>query len=441
MQQQNELLDAIEVIVNKAIDDKGTRVTGGKVKSASSGTAVVAVNGVDYSFPYTGTAPTVGSTCRVFIPNGNMSDAFIGAGGGGGGSGTSNYNSLTNKPQINGVTLSGNKASADLGLYGTNNAPPYPVTSVNGKTGDVIIEGGGGTGAVESVNGKTGAVVLTASDVGALPDTTDIPTVNDAILTVQKNGTSVGTFSANASTNKSINITVPTNNNELTNGSGYITESALTPYAKTDDLPTKTSDLINDSGYITSSGAPVQSVNGKTGAVVLSATDVGALSSDTTIPTVNDGTLTIQRNGTTVKTFTANSSTDVTANIEVPTNTNQLTNGAGYITAEQAPVTSVNGKTGDVVVEATLPDNVVIYAPLGEIEATQLINADTLGGHNADYFATATSLNNKLDKSGGTMTGALTLSGAPTANLQAATKKYVDDSIQSAISDTWEASY
>ena len=37
-------------------------------------------------------------------------------GGGGGGSGTSNYNSLSNKPQINGVTLSGNKTAADLGL-------------------------------------------------------------------------------------------------------------------------------------------------------------------------------------------------------------------------------------------------------------------------------------------------------------------------------------
>lgn len=35
----------------------------------------------------------------------------------------------------------------------------------------------------------------------------------------------------------------------------------------------------------------------------------------------------------------------------------------------------------------------------------------------------------KLDKSGGTLTGALTLSGAPTANLHAATKKYVDDAI------------
>lgn len=36
-------------------------------------------------------------------------------------------------------------------------------------------------------------------------------------------------------------------------------------------------------------------------------------------------------------------------------------------------------------------------------------------------------INGKLDKSGGTMTGALTLSGAPASDLQPATKKYVDD--------------
>lgn len=38
-----------------------------------------------------------------------------------------------------------------------------------------------------------------------------------------------------------------------------------------------------------------------------------------TIPTVNNATLTIQKNGTTVQTFTANSSTNKTANITVPT--------------------------------------------------------------------------------------------------------------------------
>ena len=36
--------------------------------------------------------------------------------GGGGGSGTDNYNELSNKPQINSVTLSGNKSLANLGI-------------------------------------------------------------------------------------------------------------------------------------------------------------------------------------------------------------------------------------------------------------------------------------------------------------------------------------
>ena len=47
-----------------------------------------------------------------------------------------------------------------------------------------------------------------------------------------------------------------------------------------------------------------------------------------------------------------------------------------------------------------------------------------------DSYATESEINTKLEnylpKSGGTLTGALTLKGAPTADLQAATKKYVD---------------
>lgn len=105
-----------------------------------------------------------------------------------GGGDLGNYNKLENKPSINSVTLVGNKTLSDFGLYGTGNEPPYPVKSVNSKTGDVV---------------------LSASDVGALPDTTV--------------------------------------------------------------LPTKTSDLTNDSGFITASGAPVQSVDGATGVVTTSA--------------------------------------------------------------------------------------------------------------------------------------------------------------------------
>lgn len=50
-----------------------------------------------------------------------------------------------------------------------------------------------------------------------------------------------------------------------------------------------------------------------------------------TVPTVNNATLTIQKNGTTVNTFTANASSNVTANITVPTAVSELTNDSGYL--------------------------------------------------------------------------------------------------------------
>lgn len=43
-------------------------------------------------------------------------------GGGGGGGGTTNYNQLSNKPQINSITLSGNKSLDDLGIQAKINA-------------------------------------------------------------------------------------------------------------------------------------------------------------------------------------------------------------------------------------------------------------------------------------------------------------------------------
>lgn len=55
------------------------------------------------------------------------------------GSGTTDYDGLQNRPQVNGVTLEGNKTSAELSLYGNGNPPPYPVASVNGETGDVLL--------------------------------------------------------------------------------------------------------------------------------------------------------------------------------------------------------------------------------------------------------------------------------------------------------------
>jgi len=44
--------------------------------------------------------------------------------GGGGGGGTGNYNDLTNKPQIGGVTLQGNKTIAEIGAIGKSSSIP-----------------------------------------------------------------------------------------------------------------------------------------------------------------------------------------------------------------------------------------------------------------------------------------------------------------------------
>ena len=48
---------------------------------------------------------------------GNATKGYVRAhSSGGGGGGTSDYSQLTNKPSINGVTLTGNKTSADLNI-------------------------------------------------------------------------------------------------------------------------------------------------------------------------------------------------------------------------------------------------------------------------------------------------------------------------------------
>lgn len=67
----------------------------------------------------------------------------------------------------------------------------------------VLLDGG----ALKDVNGKD----VHAGVKAAL----GIPAANDAKLTIQKNGAEVGTFSANASADKTVNITVPTEASDI----------------------------------------------------------------------------------------------------------------------------------------------------------------------------------------------------------------------------------
>lgn len=157
-----------------------------------------------------------------------------------------------------------------------------------------------------TINSKalTSDITLTASDVGALPDSTVIPTVNNATLTIQKNGTTVNTFTANASSNVIANITVPTKTSDLTNDDGFIT--GITSSDVTTALGYTPYNSSNPAGY-TSNVGTVTSVN-----------NVSPVSGNVTlsIPTVNNATLTITQGGTTKGTFTANASSNVTIDLD-----------------------------------------------------------------------------------------------------------------------------
>ena len=113
---------------------------------------------------------------------------------------------------------------------------------------------------------RTGNINLTPADIGALPDTTEIPVV-------------------------------PTNISAFENDAGYLTQhQSLTDYPKKTELAT-----------VAKSGS------------------YNDLKNKPTIPSVGNGTLTIQKNGTSAGTFTANATTDKTINIIVPTKVSELT--------------------------------------------------------------------------------------------------------------------
>lgn len=111
-----------------------------------------------------------------------------------------------------------------------SNKPTIPAAQVNS-------DWNASSGVAQILNKPTLATVATSGSYNDLSNKPTIPTVNNASLYIQKNGTTVNTFTANQSVDAVANITVPTATSDLTNDSGYITNA---------DLPTKTSDLQND---------------------------------------------------------------------------------------------------------------------------------------------------------------------------------------------------
>lgn len=192
---------------------------------------------------------------------------------------------------------------------------------------------------------------------GTIALTSDLPTVNNATLTIQKNGTTVKTFTANASSNVTANITVPTKTSDITNDSNFVASGDLATVATSgsyNDLsnkPTIPAAQVQSNWTQTTTTAVDYIKNKPTLATVATSGSYNDLSNKPTIPTVNNATLTIQKNGTNVQTFTANQSTNATANITVPTKISDLTNTSGgfitYCTCSTAAATAAKVVTLD----------------------------------------------------------------------------------------------
>ena len=96
------------------------------------------------------------------------------------------------------------------------------------------------------------ANVATSGSYNDLSNKPTIPTVNNATLTIQKNGATVGTFTANSASNATANITVPTKVSELINDSEYATKSELNAYTVTTNWNYDTELTIEHlDGYVT----------------------------------------------------------------------------------------------------------------------------------------------------------------------------------------------
>ncbi|MBQ2858782.1 MAG: hypothetical protein IJE82_00265, partial [Alphaproteobacteria bacterium] len=202
-------------------------------------------------------------------------------------------------------------------------------------------------------------------------------------------------------TAKTIDITVPTKVSELTNDSSYATTTAVNAKVTTAQGSSNANKAVitNSSGNITTgtitsgmiTDGTIKNVDIATDAAIAASKISGLatvatsgsysdLSNKPTIPTVNNATLTIQKNGTNVATFTANSSSAATANITVPTTVAELSDSADYATVaalNSAKNELSNGNTTAVAGLQEQIDDLATVASTGSYN--DLSNKPTIG--------------------------------------------------------------
>ena len=191
---------------------------------------------------------------------------------------------------------------------------------------------------------RTGNINLTPADIGALPDTTEIPVVptnvgafdNDVgyltqhqSLTDYPKKTELANVATSGDYTDLINTpTIPSTEGLATETyvQNKIAEVVNSAPGTLDTLNELAQALGNDPNFATTMATELgKKANTANLATVATSGSYNDLSDTPTIPSVGNGTLTIQKNGTSAGTFTANATTDKTINIIVPTKVSELT--------------------------------------------------------------------------------------------------------------------
>ena len=249
-----------------------------------------------------------------------------------------------------------------------------------------------------TINGKglNSDVVITAADVNALPASTVIPTVNDATLTIQKNGTTVATFTANSAQNATANIPVPTKVSDIANDLNFVEETSLADVAfsgayaditGTPYIPTKTSDLTNDSNfasdanYVHTDNNFTTELKNKLNGIATGA-EVNVQSDWNVTDTASDAFI---KNKPSIPTKTSDITNDsgFITSAALPTKTSDLTNDSGFITnqvnnlANYYDQTAINSMFNALDVPTKTSE---LTNDSGFLTSIPIASASTLGG-------------------------------------------------------------
>mgnify|MGYP003297808318 CR=1 FL=1 len=412
-----ELLQSIDILAQNAVKDSVKIYTATVLTVDNNGICSIRVNGKTHSnIAYYGDTPTVNNSYRVFCPNGSMNQAFIITGGGsstyalpiasadtlGGikvgaglsiseqgtlsatGGGTADaveWNNVLDKPNtiagygITDAKIDGNTVvlgNKTITPYTPSNPPEYPVASVNGKTGVVVLNAAdvgalpsatviptktsqldndshyikASEAPVQSVNTKTGAVQLNANDVGALPNTTVIPSKTSQLdndsgfitelpiaSTTQIGGIKIGA-GLSVTENGTLSATGGGTADAVEWNNVLDKPTTIAGYGITDAV-SKTGDTMT--GNLTVGSASLQTNGYITGTWLKTTANTALSSVASKIAVINDGWI-YSRTAEQIKSDIGLGSVDNVKQYSV-------TNPPPY------PVTSVNGQTGAVTID------------------------------------------------------------------------------------------